>query len=554
MSTRADLVIENATVLTLDERSSVHEAIALHGGRVVGLGANGEFPGTRVIDAGGRTVVPGLVDGHAHLDREGLRDTLPSLAGARSVADILQRVAALVAGARPGEWIVTMPIGEPPYYRGLPGALAEGRWPTRHDLDAVSPDNPVYIRAIWGYWRHELPLVSIANSAALAAAGVTRDSVPPWSGIEIERDDRGEPTGVFVEQTPVPTVELTLMAAAPRFTAHDRAEALPRSMSAYAATGTTMAFEAHGVAHEVLLAYRSVKAAGRMTVRARLAASPSWGRRSPVHELTGAFGSRIAGTGGADEWLTQAGFFLEPHLTEEDALRATAMPYTGWAGFSADAGMDPAVVESVLRVAASRDIRVVMMGTGLLDTLERVDASIPLAGRRWTIGHISTLDEREIATIARLGLHVTTHTNRYLYKQSEQLADELGPDREHELVPLRSLLAAGVPVSFGTDNVPTSLWNPVWHAVAREGMASHRVVGPDQRLGREEALRIATAGGAALTGDGARAGVLAPGRFADLAVLTGDPLTVPLDELRGLRSDLTIVGGREAHSSGAIGA
>lgn len=549
---RADLVIENANVLTLDARGAVHESVAVADGRIVGLGANGEFSAATVVDAGGRTVIPGMVDGHAHLDREGLRDVYPSLEGARSIGDILERIAGLVAAAEPGEWIVTMPIGDPPFYRGLPAALAEGRWPTRHDLDAVAPDNPVYIRAIWGYWRHELPLVSIANTAALRVAGITRDTQPPWSGIEIERDEAGEPTGVFIEQTPVPTVELTLMAAAPRFTAEDREAALPRSMAAYASNGTTMTFEAHGVASEVLLAYRAVKAAGRMSLRARLASSPSWGDRSPVHELTGAFGSQIAGPGSTDEWLTYSGFFLEPHLTEEDALRATVMPYTGWAGFSADAGMDPAVVDTVLQIAAQRDIRVIMMGTGLLDALERLDARIPLAGRRWVIGHISTLSEREIATIARLGLHVTTHTNRYLYKQSEQLADELGPDREHELVPLRSLLDAGVPVSFGTDNVPISLWKPVWHAVARKGMRSGRVVAPDQRLTRLEALRIATSGGAVLTGDDDRAGVLEVGRFADLAVLTHDPLTVDEDELSEIRSDLTVVGGRTAHSSGAI--
>ena len=111
--------------------------------------------------------MPGLFDGHAHMDREGLKLKWPSLAGARSIDDILQIVDGLARRAAPGEWIVTMPIGEPPLYEGVPDTLAEKRWPTRHDLDRVAPDHPVYIRAIWGHWRNTLPLVSIANTRAL---------------------------------------------------------------------------------------------------------------------------------------------------------------------------------------------------------------------------------------------------------------------------------------------------------------------------------------------------------------------------------------------------
>ena len=556
--THADLLIENAVVRTLDGASTVHEAIAIAEDRIVAAGTTNELrdavTAAATVDAGGRTVLPGLVDGHAHLDREGLRSVYPSLAGARSIDEVLSIIAGLVAAAAPGEWIVTMPLGEPPFYRGLPGALRENRWPTRHDLDRVSPQNPVYIRAIWGYWRHELPLVSIANSAALAAAGIDRFTTAPWSGITIELDAAGEPTGVFVEQTPVPTVELTLMAAAPRFTAADRLAALPESMAAYAATGTTSTFEAHGVAGEVLDAYRALRTSDGMTVRSTLAISPSWSSTAgPLESLDGDWGSAIAGPGAGDDWLRVAGFFLEPHQSAEDALRSAAMPYTGWAGFSSDAGMDPAIVERALLVAARRGIRVVLMGTELLDTLERVDRVTPIARLRWVIGHISTLTAAQIAVVARLGLCVTTHTNRYLYKQSEALAAELGQHREHELVPLRSLLEAGVPVSFGTDNVPTSLWNPIWHAVAREGRETGRVVGAAERLTREQALRIATAGGAHLTCTEQSTGTLEVGRWADLTVLSADPLTVPLDELAGITSELTLTGGRTAHSSGALG-
>ncbi|PYN61798.1 MAG: amidohydrolase, partial [Candidatus Rokuibacteriota bacterium] len=219
----ADLILHGGKVLTLDPAFRVAEAVAIAGDRVAAVGASAELlalaaPNTRRVDLRGRAVVPGLVDAHAHMDREGLKAVCPSLAGARSIDDVLQRIEALVEQAPPGEWIVTMPLGDPPSYFDVPANLREARFPTRQELDRVSPRHPVYIRAIWGYWRHTLPLVSIANSAALRLAGITRATAPPWDGVTIEKDAAGEPTGVFVEQTYVPLVELSLMAAAPRFT------------------------------------------------------------------------------------------------------------------------------------------------------------------------------------------------------------------------------------------------------------------------------------------------------------------------------------------------
>ena len=178
MAAPADLVVTRGKVITVDPKNTIAEAVAVTGERIAAVGGAAEIealigPGTRRIDAGGRAVAPGLIDGHAHLDREGLKPVFPSLAGCRSINDVLARIAALVADAGPGEWIVTMPIGEPPYYWDVPANLAEGRFPTRRELDSVSPDNPVYIRPIWGFWRHILPLTSVANSAAL--------SLPPGS-------------------------------------------------------------------------------------------------------------------------------------------------------------------------------------------------------------------------------------------------------------------------------------------------------------------------------------------------------------------------------------
>ena len=164
----AELIVRNARVITVDDDFTVAGAIAVRGERSLAVGTDTEMdalagPATRIVNVGGKAVVPGLIDGHAHMDREGLKAIFPSLSGCQSIDDILQRIETLVAAAAPGDWIVTMPIGEPPYYWNVPYSLTEKRFPNRHDLDHVSPHNPVYIRPIWGYWRHILPLTSVAN-------------------------------------------------------------------------------------------------------------------------------------------------------------------------------------------------------------------------------------------------------------------------------------------------------------------------------------------------------------------------------------------------------
>src|SRR5262249_8426789 len=152
-------------------------------------------------------VIPGLTDAHAHLDREGLKLVYPSLAHCRSIVEIQNVIRRLAAARPPGEWIVTMPVGGPPFYIDPPSSLSEKRWPTRADLDAAAPDHPVYIRGIWGYWNRP-PVHSIANSAALRATGISRATAAP-SGIEIARDATGEPTGLFIEHNLIQIVEFT---------------------------------------------------------------------------------------------------------------------------------------------------------------------------------------------------------------------------------------------------------------------------------------------------------------------------------------------------------
>ncbi|MBI1963082.1 MAG: amidohydrolase [Candidatus Rokubacteria bacterium] len=556
--TPPDLVLYHGRVLTLDGAGRVAEAVAVSGDRIVAVGTSRDLlalagPATRRVDLGGRTVVPGLVDAHAHLDREGLKAVCPSLAGARSIDDVLQTIEALVKRAAPGEWIVTMPLGEPPSYFDVPNNLKEKRFPTRGDLDRVAPRNPVYIRAIWGYWRHTLPLVSVANSEALRLAGVTRETLPPWGGVQIDKEwVTGEPTGIFVEWTYVPLVELSLMAAAPRFTHADRVRALGESMRRYNACGTTSTYEGHGIADEVRTAYEEVHRAGGLTVRPHLVLSPSWGAGDApaLAERLERFAPRVAGRGTGDGWLRLSGLYAEANPTADNAVRARAMPYTGWAGFAYDAALPRETLAGVLLEAARRDIRVASYSKDLLPLYEQVNREVPIRDRRWVIGHLSVLTPDEIGRLRDLGVVCSTHTNRYLHKEGEILRGRLGAAQEDTIVPLRRLKDAGVHVALATDNVPVSLFHPIWHCVARVDRYSGRAVAPAQKLTREEALRACTTEGAWLTFDEDRKGSLEPGKLADLAVLSDDPLTVAEERLPGITAVLTVVGGLVVYEHG----
>jgi predicted amidohydrolase YtcJ len=556
----ADLVLKNGKIITVDTASTHTQAIAIAGDRIAAVGPDAAMaavtaPATRVIDLKGRAVVPGLTDGHAHMDREALRNVFPALGRVRSIRDIQDRIAELARGKAPGEWIVTMPIGDPPYYFDVPDILAEKRWPTRQELDAAAPNNPVYIRSIWGYWRGTFPLVSCANTAALQRAGITRDTVAPVETLTIAKDANGDPTGVFIEREMAPIAELIWFRQATAFKPADRLAALPQSARAYHSFGTTSVFEGHGVATELLRVYKQAQQEGALTMRATLAFSPNWSAAgsAPLQASLGSFVEAWAGwlgePGFGNDWLKMGGLYVHVGREQADDVRAGAGPYTGWAGFNSNHGLPRAQAKELLLHCARNDIRAVMIGSGNIDLFEEVDREIPLNGRRWVISHISTISPRDIERVVRMGLVLTTHTNNYLYKGLDAQAKRLPPERHNEISPLRSLMDAGVKVALATDNVPVSLWLPVWQTIARTSYQEKVRVAPGEALSRADALRCATANGAWLTFDEGKKGSLEVDKLADLAVLSADPLTVEEASIANTTSLMTMVGGRVVHET-----
>jgi hypothetical protein len=482
------------------------------------------------------------------MDREGLKAVYPALGRVRSIHDIQDRIAELARGKKPGEWIVTMPIGDPPYYFDVPDILAEKRWPTRQDLDVVAPNNPVYIRSIWGFWRHSPPLVSCANTEALKLAGIKRETVSPVKSLVIEKDANGDPTGVFIEDGMQPTAELIWFRKATAFSRADRARTLPLAARAYHAFGTTSIFEGHGAATELLRAYKDARRDGTLSMRSALVFSPNWktAGNAALGPLIQAWAGWLGEPVPGDDLLKVTGLQVSINHGAADDLRAGTTPDTGWAGFNYDAGMPRDRLKEVLLHCAANDIRAIAMinvTPGVIDLFEEVDRLIPLKGRRWVVAHISSLSPRDIEKIVRMGLVLTTHTNASIYKLSEQTKRRLPLERHREITPVRDLLDAGVKVSLVTDNVPVSLFLPIWQVVARMNI-KHERVAPEQAISRAEALRCATMNGAYLTFDEDKKGSLEPGKLADLAVLSADPLSVAEPELRDISALMTMVGGR----------
>ena len=557
-SDKADIILYGGKVLTVSNDDSIEHAVAIKGDLVQAAGSDQDVlalagPHTKTIDLKGRTVIPGIIDIHAHMDREGLKRIYPSLEGASSIPEILGLIEEQVAQKRPGEWVTTMPVGDPPNYADMPTGLQEGRFPNRWDLDKVSPNNPVYIRGAWTPWNVP-PSVAIANSLALQLAGIDRNTQPPDSSVTIEHDDTGEPTGILSDTGRFPSVEFTLMKVVPRFTHQQRVAALKESMRLYNAVGTTGTYEGHGVAPEVLRVYKEVWDASEMTVRAHLTLSPAWKSVAEADREMERWGHSASGQGFGDSMLRISGYYIHYRGSRYTARARTAeLPFTGWAGF-AQSYNPPATFRRLVKLAAQHKLRVNTIVADcleeVLEVFQDVHKETPINGQRWMIGHVVETSSAQLKVIRDLGLIVETIPLTHLWLRGRQYVGK--PDVADTAVAHRDYLDQGVRFGLGTDNKPYSPFPTIWAAVARQERTTNEVLGPNQILTRMEALKAITMGGAYFSFEEEHRGSLEAGKLADLAVLSDDYLTVPEDEISGLHSVLTMLGGQEVHSTGGL--
>jgi predicted amidohydrolase YtcJ len=545
---RPTLILHGGTVHPLDGDRPATQAIALAGDTILALGDDASIlalraPDTRVIDLAGRSAMPGLYDAHPHLDRLGLRERAGlDIGHCRSIAQIVDAVREAAERTPAGEWIVLRPMGEPPDgYVSEAGQLAEGRFPDRHDLDRAAPGHPVFIRPPWGWWTR-LPLPAVANTRAMTLAGIGRGTPAPHR-IEIARDARGDPTGLFLERNRAPTVEALLFACVPRFSFEDRLEGLRIGMRLTAQAGITAAYEGHGLTPAVLDAWRQIACAGDLALRmhATLSLPTAAFGDAAIQAQLRTWSPRIAAPGLATGRLLEEGVCLDVADPQVARALARVYPYEGWAGHFAQALPNERLI--ALGTACARlGIRVSVLVCyeleRVLQALEAIDAQVSIRDQRWVVVHVISASPAPIDRMRRLGV-IATVTPTFMQHATDRFGlHALGAAG----TPIRALLDGGVPVALSTDGVPHSMLFATWQALARRDAETGDVLG-DSGLTRREALELASVAGHRLSAAEARRGPLRPGHDADLIVLDGDPLDCALDALPTLPVDLTIVGG-----------
>lgn len=533
----ADLVLMNGKIVTVDENFSIKEAVAVKDGKIFALGGDGEMrrwtgPRTRVFDLNGRTVIPGLIDSHIHATAGCLTwDAELRWEFTKSLADGLKQIAAQAKATPAGAWIV---VGG----GWVPTQFVERRFPTRADLDAVAPNHPVYVQ----YLRQG----ALLNSAALAAAGITRQTPDPPGGKFERNPATGELTGLLQgapawrfahDKIPRPSLDNAEQSLRNCF----------RELSRVALTSIGD-IQTRGVtfAHRRLLADMARR--GELPVRINYYISPNEPEdeleqlRTAAEEVKqllksdqfrfAGFGEvLVRGTSDGDVLSNPDGFTVDPRAREKFRRLLRYLAETGH-NFHLHATQDKTARQ-------------------LLDIIEEVEREAPFSRQRMVFAHLEDAAPETLMRIARLGGGVSVQDRMAL--TGERNVQLWGDVRARNAPPLRTMLQSRLPLGAGTDAFLSGNYSPMlslWWLITGKTVAGSPIRDPKQNVTREEALRIYTMGGAWLTFDEANKGSIEVGKFADLAVLNGDYLTVPQEQIPSLVSLLTVVGGRIVYAAG----
>lgn len=563
-------VIVNARVRRCigDASADRDTAVAVRNGRIVALGADAEVlaalpPGTSQLDARGATLLPGLVDTHPHMLHFAARAGMyVDLADARDHADIVARIRARAATTPKGQWIVTTPVGEPFYFiRRSWRDLAERCLPDRHVLDRATSDHPVFIAA----YGPVTPNVCAFNSAGLKKIGLTSYIPDLVCRVEIEKDDRGALTGRlrgavnnYYTFDPFWTQILRQL---PGMEGVDVAATTRRAMAQYNAMGVTTAYEGHNMTAGQIGVYRTLRAAGQMTVRVLAALEIEITAFPPFETLSEeAFHANLE--------LARSMVSRDDDLLRIDgATLATGGPC--WPGFlrthtpykdpwgQPTRGVTFISLErqdAFLRYCAEHGLRANLLAGGdrdhddLLESCERLAESLPVRDRRWIVQHCILTTRRHIERYKALGFDMTTSMS-FSWGKGELYAERIGEHALRDLVPLKRYLDVGMPVACGTDWGPKNIFEHIRFAQTHEFAGSfRRNATPDHAVDREAAILM-------WTRDAARVlqwpdvGTLAAGHQADMILLDRDPFTCSLDELPTTKVLRTWLGGRVVHEA-----
>jgi predicted amidohydrolase YtcJ len=534
---RADLIVRNAKVTTLgDDGGAVAEAVAVRGERFAAVGGEAEVmrlagEGTRVVDAGGRRVIPGLSDSHLHAIRGGLHFNLElRWDGVGSLARGLEMIREQADRTPQGQWVRVMG-GWSPYQ------FTERRMPTVAELNKVAPRMPVLV--LFGYSQ---VLLNRAGTVALGRPGVGQ---PPGGHLEFADG------GLIVSGN---TAVYATIGRLPVLTdARDRLNSTQYFLQELNRFGLTSIVDAGESATAYPQDYQAV---------ASLAARPGFPVRisnflfaqQPGSEL--AFWEKQTATGrrGLNQATARVGGYVLRGAGE--VLAWSAHDYENFLAPRPElTGQAIAQMAAVARVVASHQWPIRIHATydqtisAILDVFEQV---FPEAGytSRWAIDHAETITPRNIARVKAMGGGIAVQ-NRLSFS-GEYFAKRYGRQAATQAQPLRQIVDAGIPVGAGTDATRPASYNPwvsLYWMVTGKTVGGTQITSPASRLSREEALRLYTTGSAWLSGEEDVKGKIAPVQYADFAILSADYLAVPDEQIPAIESVLTVTGGDLVYSA-----
>jgi len=497
-------VLLNGKILTVDPKFSTAEAVAIRDGRIVATGPStalrnsdlGKLAGKqgRLIDLEGRTVIPGLIDSHMHAIRAALSfSTEVNWIGARSLAEALDRIRAASHSMPPGAWLIVAGGWNVQQFR-------ENRRPTEAELVAAAPENPVYVQLGYGW--------AVMTPKALEKLHIANDADLPAGG-KLERDSDGKLTGgisgaqnaiiALFDRLPVPTPEQEVEGTKKFF----------RELNRLGLTGVVDP-GGNNMTPESYQALFKVWRGGELTVRVAysLCGITPGKEFEELKDLTQllpmGFGDAMLRFNGIGERITWA---MNNNNKPTEAEREKYYEIARWA---AERGMS-------LTMHWPRDDSAGL----LLDIFERVNKEVPIANLRWSIAHLNDASPQNLRRMQALGVGWTAQPGR-------------------SVPPVETAKEIGVVVGAGTDAHRVASYNPF---TALQQFA-------EGNIARGEALRLYTLGSAWFSHDDAERGSLEPGKLADLAVLTKDYMTVPEEQIGGIESLLTMVGGKIVYASG----
>ena len=544
----ADTLYYNGKIITMWDERPVVESMTVASGRVLDVGTTQIVgrktgPRTRQVNLHGRTVLPGLIDSHVHPIKAALAEADGEIPVLRSFEAVRRHVEAQPAG----EGLIFVP-------KVYSTRLRERRYPDRWEIDEYASDRPVMLDN--GY-------AAVLNSAALELAGVSADTADPANG-KLVRNDVGEPTGLIVgaRQLVAPLLEARTYSDA------EMVAALAAMQSAYSMAGLTSVIDRSQTAAG-FRAYQDLWEQGKLQVRTSVTRVVNAER--PVEQVLREIEGIVAVTGHGDEMFRVGSLKV---VLDGGILLGTAFmraPYgqnTQVYGFEdpeyrGELRIRPRDLERIVTLAARLAWQMTAHTTGggstdaLLDAYEAVNRKVPITDRRFTLTHANFLSGDAIRRAAALGV-VADMQPAWYHFDGPALAGVLGPDRMGTLQPYRSIIDAGVVVAGGSDHMikfdaresvnPFDPFLGMWIAVTRM-TADGSVHNPEQRITRQEALRMWTLNAAYLTFEEDVKGSLEPGKYADFVIVDRDILTCAEDELRETRVLATVLGGREVYST-----